>query len=76
MFSEVKNASKIALIYLGHYLKKNNFLLLDSQVGNPHLYRMGATDIPREDFLSLLKEHIDWQQPHSMWQPKELLEWR
>jgi leucyl/phenylalanyl-tRNA--protein transferase len=76
MFSDVKNASKIALIYLGHYLKQNDFLLLDSQVGNPHLYRMGATDIPREDFLNLLKEHIDWKQPSNMWQSKELLEWR
>lgn len=76
MFSMAKSASKFALVYLTHYLKQNDFLLLDSQVGNPHLYSMGACDIPRSDFLVLLKKHIDWQQPNHIWQPQKLQQWR
>ena len=72
MFSLAPNASKFALIYLGNYLKQHDFLLLDSQVGNPHLYSMGAIDMPREEFLNLLKEHIDWTQPQGIWEPKKL----
>ncbi|WP_223668912.1 leucyl/phenylalanyl-tRNA--protein transferase [Kangiella shandongensis] len=76
MFSSAPNASKFALIYLAHYLKEQGFLLLDSQVGNPHLYRMGAVDIPRSEFLNLLNTHIDWPQPKGMWLPKTLSEWQ
>ncbi|MBV36419.1 MAG: leucyl/phenylalanyl-tRNA--protein transferase [Rickettsiales bacterium] len=76
MFSRAKNASKFALIYLTNYLLKNDFILLDSQVGNPHLYSMGAVDITRENFLELLAKHSDWQQPDDLWQPKQLLDWR
>lgn len=76
MFSNATNASKFALIYLAHYLQENGFLLLDSQVGNPHLYRMGAVDIPRNEFLELLSAHIDWQQPKDMWVPRTLSQWQ
>lgn len=75
MFSAKKNASKFALIYLSHYLRQNDFILLDSQVGNPHLYRMGAIDLPRDDFLKLIKEHVNWQQPDQLWQQKTLADW-
>lgn len=75
MFSTEPNASKFALIYLSHYLKQQGFLLLDSQVGNPHLYRMGAIDLPRQEFLALIEKHIDWQQPQQVWQPKTLEDW-
>lgn len=76
MFSRRPNASKIALVYLANYLKKANFLLLDAQVGNPHLYRMGARDMPRTEFLQLLKQEINWQQPPNLWQSKILKEWK
>ena len=75
MFSRARNASKFALIYLTHYLKKNDFILLDSQVGNPHLYSMGAVDMSRDDFLLLLEEHISWEQPSYLWQTKTLDRW-
>lgn len=76
MFSRRPNASKIALVYLANYLKKANFLLLDAQVGNPHLYRMGARDMPRTEFLQVLKQEINWQQPPNLWQSKILKEWK
>ncbi len=75
MFSRAKSASKFALIYLAHYLKQNGFILLDSQVGNPHLYSMGAADINRDDFLQLLEEHVNWEQPSDLWHTKTLDTW-
>lgn len=76
MFSTKKNASKFALAYLSHYLKQAGFLLIDSQVGNPHLYSMGAKNLSRDDFLYLLDQHINWQQPKDLWKPKVLSSWK
>ncbi len=56
MFSKVSNASKMAFIALVNYLKTNNYTLLDSQIYNDHLDTLGCREIPREDFLKILKE--------------------
>lgn len=76
MFSKAKNASKFALVYLSYYLKKAGFLLIDSQVGNPHLYSMGAKNLSRDDFLYLLDQHVNWQQPKDLWATKTLSDWK
>lgn len=76
MFSRRPNASKIALVYLAHYLKQAGFLMIDAQVGNPHLYRMGASDMSRDEFLQLLEQEINWKQPPNLWQSKILKEWK
>lgn len=55
MFSKVSNASKVALVTLARKLEKENYKLIDCQVYTPHLERMGAHEIPREEFLKLLK---------------------
>ena len=54
MFHRRSNASKVILAQLARYLDREGFLLLDCQVPNPHLTRMGARNLPREDFLELL----------------------
>lgn len=54
MFHNRPNASKVILAQLARYLTRERFVLLDCQVPNPHLISMGATQIPREDFLGLL----------------------
>ncbi len=51
MFSAVSGGSKMALVSLACLLRGWGFPLLDAQVGNPHLYRMGAVDLPRAEFL-------------------------
>ncbi|MDI9309862.1 MAG: leucyl/phenylalanyl-tRNA--protein transferase [Limnohabitans sp.] len=56
MFSHVSNASKVAFIALVAYLKKNKYKLLDCQIYNDHLALLGCYEIPREDFLKILKE--------------------
>jgi leucyl/phenylalanyl-tRNA--protein transferase len=51
MFSRVDDASKLALLALCRTLRHWGFPLLDAQVPNPHLLRMGAITLPRVDFL-------------------------
>lgn len=55
MFSHVSNASKVAFIALVAYLKKNKYKLLDCQIYNDHLASLGCREIPREDFIDILK---------------------
>ena len=54
MFSSVPNASKIAFVSLINYLKENNYKLLDCQVHNDHLEKLGAIEISREIFMHVL----------------------
>jgi len=54
MFSKHQDTSKIALVALCRQLQKWGFTLLDCQVSNPHLMRMGAVEITRYDFDRLL----------------------
>lgn len=54
MFSTNSNASKAALFYLCETLREHHFELLDCQVESPHLGSLGATTIPRSQFIELL----------------------
>lgn len=55
MFSRVSNASKVAFYHLVEHLKAKNFILLDSQFINPHTQMLGAIEIPRQQYLKVLK---------------------
>ena len=57
MFSKVSNASKIAFISLVRHLQRENYKLLDCQVYNEHLESLGCREIPRKDFISILKNN-------------------
>lgn len=57
MFSKVSNASKVAFITLVRHLKQENYKLLDCQVYNEHLESLGCREIPREDFILILKDN-------------------
>ena len=61
MFSRRSNGSKAALLALCKTLQQRGYGLLDCQVGNPHLFRMGGLQIGREAFEEWL-EHLA-QQP-------------
>ena len=58
MFSIKKNTSKFCLLYLLAILKKNNFLLLDSQFFNKHLLQFGAYEIESELYEIKLKKAL------------------
>lgn len=63
MFSLRPNASKIALVALARRLDEWKFKFIDCQASNPHLFSMGAREIPRQAFERLLKEAIDLPGP-------------
>ena len=58
MFSRERDASKVALVDLAERLRRNKFELLDTQFVTPHLNRFGAIEIPRSDYLILLRKAI------------------
>lgn len=59
MFSNVRDASKIALFYLMARLIHGGFTLLDTQFVTPHLMQFGAIEVGREDFHKLLDKALD-----------------
>ena len=58
MFSNVTDASKVALAALVENMKRGGFLLLDTQFITAHLARFGAVEIPRERYLTLLEKAL------------------
>lgn len=56
MFSKVSNASKVALVFLADKLQQWNYQLIDCQVRSEHLDSLGAEDVPREQFCTMLKK--------------------
>lgn len=65
MFHLQTDASKAAFLALSQHLTKNGMNIIDCQLVNPHLERLGCKAIARDTFLNLLSEHskkIDcWQ---------------
>ena len=59
MFSEVADASKVALVHLVAALKKSGFCLLDSQFVTLHLAQFGAVEIHRSGYRQLLASALD-----------------
>jgi leucyl/phenylalanyl-tRNA--protein transferase len=54
MFSTERDASKVAFHALCRRLESWSFDLIDCQLENPHLTRLGVGTIPRADFLAAL----------------------
>ena len=50
MFSRATNASKIALCHLVAVLRRNGFVLLDTQFVNDHLVQFGIEEIPKAEY--------------------------
>ena len=59
MYSSENNASKIAFIHLIEWAKLNNFGPIDCQIQNNHLNSLGAIEIQRDEFMSLLRTHLN-----------------
>ncbi|HWC64150.1 MAG TPA: leucyl/phenylalanyl-tRNA--protein transferase [Rhizomicrobium sp.] len=58
MFSNQRDASKVALVHLMEKLRAGGYLLLDTQFITSHLARFGAIEIAREEYLSRLQDAI------------------
>jgi leucyl/phenylalanyl-tRNA--protein transferase len=58
MFHRRTDASKVALVALVERLQANGGALLDVQWVTPHLESLGAVEIPRADYLELLRAAV------------------
>jgi leucyl/phenylalanyl-tRNA--protein transferase len=58
MFHRRTDASKVALVDLVGRLGAGGGVLLDVQWRTPHLGSLGATEMPRADYLALLDEAV------------------
>ncbi len=67
MFSRVRDASKIAFAALVEHLKSSGFGLIDCQMHTRHLETLGAREIPRARFSSLLEELIHYPRSPGTW---------
>lgn len=67
MFSARSGGSKAALLGLCRLLHQQDCPLLDAQVGNPHLYSLGAIDLPRRKFLGELEQLIAEPVADALW---------
>jgi leucyl/phenylalanyl-tRNA--protein transferase len=67
MFSAQPNASKMALVALTQHMVEHDIALLDCQVVSPHLLTLGATTLPREEFVEFLSGACRKPQRHDVW---------
>ncbi len=58
MFSRRPDASKVCLFHLVKHLKKRGFTLLDCQIQNDHLARLGAVEVPEKEYLQRLRHTL------------------
>lgn len=71
MFAKVSDASKIALAYLVHFLRQNGVAMIDCQQETSHLASLGASPIPRQEFIQHVRYAI--AQPEiKIWKPIDL----
>ncbi|RVU86264.1 leucyl/phenylalanyl-tRNA--protein transferase [Leucothrix sargassi] len=81
MFSVERDTSKIAFVALAWYAQQVGYQLIDCQIENPHLVSLGATNIPRSDYLKILRGSTkpikatwvyDESNDLSRWQPEKV----
>ncbi|MFP8489981.1 hypothetical protein ACKGJO_12910 [Gracilimonas sp. Q87] len=58
MFKKEKWADKVALYYCHEILKKNGFLLWDTQFYTDHLAQFGCTEIEADKYENMLEKAL------------------
>jgi leucyl/phenylalanyl-tRNA--protein transferase len=58
MFTRMRDASKVCFVHLVGRLQERDFRLLDCQIQNPHLARLGAREIPEAEYLRRLRDAL------------------
>ena len=71
MFTRSPDCSKIALAYLVRYLENHGVTHIDCQQDTPHMRSLGATTMPRKEFMALLGQALE--RPSPPWQAGQLL---
>ncbi len=68
MFHTSANASKIALHYLAEHMRAHGCQFIDCQMQTSHLASMGAKELGREQFLTLLANELQQEHSPTIWQ--------
>lgn len=68
MFSLTSDASKVVLVCIVRQLQRWQFDLIDAQISSDHLSSLGATDIRRDRFVSLLNKSLEKDSLVGPWQ--------
>ena len=58
MFARRSDASKVALVHAVRQLRRWGFPLIDCQMTTSHLASLGAREVSRADFLSVVRKHV------------------
>ena len=74
MFTNVRDASKIAFVHLARRLEREGFGLVDCQMYTEHLASLGAREIARRDFSRRLKDLVDYAGVPGRWTQAPLME--
>jgi leucyl/phenylalanyl-tRNA--protein transferase len=67
MFSRESNASKAAFITLAINLQRNGFDIIDCQVHTEHLESLGAFEMPRGEFISIIRKSLNKETIKGNW---------
>lgn len=67
MFHRKADASKIALVHLSKVLGGKGFQMIDVQLHTKHLESMGAKNIPRSQYLMMLKSMVQEEGYYGSW---------
>lgn len=67
MFSTMTDASKVCLVELVKFARNQEFTIIDCQVPTPHLRSLGARNIARRKFLTLLNQSLQFPSLTSFW---------
>ncbi|SME95725.1 leucyl/phenylalanyl-tRNA--protein transferase [Desulfovibrio gilichinskyi] len=67
MFFLEPDASKIGFSYLVNYLENREFHFVDCQQPTDHLKSLGAEEIPRDEFLIMLEDSLEYSALRGTW---------
>ena len=67
MFSHATDTSKIAMAHLARFLDQREFGLIDCQMSTSHLASLGAREMSREHFSTLLQELTEGDKRYGQW---------
>lgn len=67
MFAKKRDASKVAFVRLVSLLTGSDFKVIDCQVTTRHLISFGAREIPRHEFMRILKKAIKMPATSGRW---------
>lgn len=75
MFSLTSDASKVALVALAKQLKSWGFHFIDCQVSSEHLLKLGAKEVRRERFMTMLDDALSCPDRTGIWElDKEIID--